>query len=81
MTRNPALLAGLAHADKLQKPDAVQGHCSDDGDVYFPPNDAPPLPAALDDRGEQQRLFHSSATRARERARLISLGEVGSEYR
>jgi uncharacterized OB-fold protein len=39
MTRNPALLAGLAHADKLQKPDAVQGHCSDDGDVYFPPND------------------------------------------
>jgi len=29
MTRNPALLAGLAHADKLQKPDAVQGHCSD----------------------------------------------------
>jgi hypothetical protein len=30
--------AGLAHAAPLQKPDAVQGHCSDDGDVFFAPS-------------------------------------------
>jgi hypothetical protein len=33
-----SLLAGVAHADPLQKPDAVQGHCNDDGDTYFPPS-------------------------------------------
>ena len=32
-----SLFADLAHADPLQKPDAVQGHCSDDGDVFFAP--------------------------------------------
>jgi hypothetical protein len=33
------LLAGLAHAAPLQKPDQVQGRCSGDGDVFFPAND------------------------------------------
>jgi hypothetical protein len=33
-----ALLPDVAHAAPLQKPDAVQGHCSDDGDVYSAPS-------------------------------------------
>ena len=32
-------LAGLVHAASPQKPDQVQGRCSGDGDVFFPPND------------------------------------------
>jgi hypothetical protein len=33
-----SLFAGLTHAGPLQKPDAVQGHCGDDGDVFFAPS-------------------------------------------